>query len=122
MSQQSEKTKNVAPRGPMGGHGMGAMMPGAKAKDFKGSITKLVGYLGKYKWTIVFVWILTIVSTVFTILGPKILGQATDELFTGVMNQIAGAGAIDFGKIGVILLWLAGYMVSARFFHTCRVT
>lgn len=100
-----------------GGPGMmGAMMPGAKAKDFKGSIIKLAGYLGKHKWTILFVWILAIVSTVFTILGPKILGQATDVLFTGVMNKLAGAGGIDFGKIGGILLWLAGlYGVSAIF-------
>ena len=121
MSQQNEKTRNTAPRGPMGGGPMGGgpmrgMMPGAKAKDFKGSITKLAGYLGKHKWTILFVWFLAIVSTVFTILGPKILGQATDALFTGVMNQIAGAGGIDFGKIGGILLWLVGlYGISALF-------
>lgn len=121
MSQQNEKTRNTAPRGPVGGGPMGGgpmrgMMLGAKAKDFKGSITKLAGYLGKHKWTILFVWFLAIVSTVFTILGPKILGQATDALFTGVMNQIAGAGGIDFGKIGGILLWLVGlYGISALF-------
>ncbi len=51
------------------------MMPGAKAKDFKGTIRKLAGYLGSHKLTIVFVWLLTIVSTVFTILGPRILGR-----------------------------------------------
>ena len=106
------------PRGPMGGgHGpMGAMMPGAKAKDFKGSMKKLIGYLGKYKLTILFVWILAMVSTVFTIVGPRILGQATDELFTGMMAQIAGTGAIDFTSIGQILLTVAGlYGVSAVF-------
>ncbi|MCR8645919.1 ABC transporter ATP-binding protein/permease [Paenibacillus sp. N1-5-1-14] len=102
----------------MGGGGMmpGTMMPGAKAKDFKGSISKLIGYLGKHTRMIILVCILAIISTVFTILGPKILGQATDELFTGVMKQISGTGSINFGKIGEIILLLAGlYGVSALF-------
>jgi ATP-binding cassette subfamily B protein len=116
--------KNTAPkpRGPAGGGPMGGgpgMMMGAvgpKAKDFGGSIKKLVGYLGKYKWTIIIVWILAIVSTVFMILGPKILGTATDELFTGIMSKIAGTGNVDFDKIGGILLWLVGlYLISALF-------
>lgn len=100
-----------------GGHGpMGAMMPGAKAKDFKGSMKKLIGYLGKYRLTILFVWILAMVSTVFTIVGPRILGQATDELFTGMMAQIAGTGAIDFTGIGQILLQVAAlYGISTLF-------
>ncbi|MFA9379815.1 MAG: ABC transporter ATP-binding protein [Acetanaerobacterium sp.] len=108
MSEGNNKT-NSTQRGPMGG-GMrhGNMMVGAKAKDFKGSIAKLVGYLGKYKATIIFVWILAIASTVFIVLGPKILGQATDELFTGIMNQIAGTGVVNFAKIGGIILWLIG--------------
>ncbi|MEH7346985.1 ABC transporter ATP-binding protein [Bacillus sp. JJ1532] len=92
------------------------MMQGKKVKDFKGTMKQLVQYLGAYKWTIIFVWILAILSTVFTIVSPKILGQATDELFSGVMNQIAGIGSIDFGKIGEILLWLIGlYLLSALF-------
>ncbi|MEL7608904.1 MAG: ABC transporter ATP-binding protein [Bacillota bacterium] len=93
---------------------MHGMMPGAKAKDFKGSMAKLIAYLGSYKWTILFVWLLAVASTVFTILGPRILGQATDELFTGVMKVVAGTGSVDFEKIGGIILSLAGlYGVSA---------
>ncbi|MEO4055139.1 ABC transporter ATP-binding protein [Solibacillus sp. CAU 1738] len=101
----------------MGGGMMpGAMMPGAKPKNFKGSIVKLIGYLGKHTRMILLVCVLAIFSTVFTILGPKILGNAIDVLFTGVMNQIAGTGSINFKKIGGILLFLAGlYGVSALF-------
>ncbi len=117
------ETKNIPPkqrgpgRGPMGG-GPGMMMgpAGPKAKDFGGSVKKLIGYLGKYKWTIIIVWILAVASTVFMILGPKILGKATDELFTGIMSKIAGTGNVDFEKIGGILLWLVClYIVSALF-------
>ncbi|NCB52773.1 MAG: ABC transporter ATP-binding protein [Clostridia bacterium] len=100
----------------MGGPGMHGMMPGAKAKDLKGSLSKLIGYMGKYRPAIIFVWILAIVSTVFTIIGPKILGNATDELFAGIMGKIAGTGGVDFAKIGGIMLWLiALYAVSALF-------
>ncbi len=116
MSQENKKARPAAQRGPMGGGRgpMGGMMRGEKAKDFKGSIIKLIGYLGSHTRTILFVWVLAVASTVFTILGPKILGQATDELFAGVMKQLAGTGGIDFGKIGGILLWMAGlYGVSA---------
>ncbi|MGG2028105.1 ABC transporter ATP-binding protein [Gottfriedia sp. S16(2024)] len=92
------------------------MAPGQKAKDFKGSMTKLMGYLGAHKKTIIFVFILAIISTVFTILGPKILGKATDEIFSGVMKQISGSGKINFGKISVIGLWLIGlYLLSSLF-------
>jgi len=100
--------------GPMRGGPMGMMMPGAKAKDFKGSIKKLVGYLGSYKWTILAVCLLAMASTVFMIIGPKTLGKATDELYTGILSKIAGTGDVDFAKIGSILLWLVGlYVVSA---------
>ncbi|MCL2351656.1 MAG: hypothetical protein FWC55_03885, partial [Firmicutes bacterium] len=68
--------------GPMGG-GM-RMMPGEKAKDFKGAMLKLVKYLGAYKWAIMFVWALAIVSQVLMIIGPKILGHATDEIVSGM--------------------------------------
>ena len=119
MSAENNRTKSSEPKGPMGGGpGMmhGSMMAGAKPKDFKSSISKLIGYLGEYKLTIIFVLILAIASTVFTILGPKILGEATDELYTGVMNQIAGSGGVNFTKIGEFILWLIGlYGVSAIF-------
>ncbi|WP_419471612.1 ABC transporter ATP-binding protein [Gottfriedia acidiceleris] len=92
------------------------MAPGQKAKDFKGSMAKLMSYLGAHKKTIVFVFVLAIISTVFTILGPKILGKATDEIFSGVMKQISGSGKINFGKISVIGLWLIGlYLLSSLF-------
>lgn len=118
MSQHQNRTVHRMPGGPMrGGPGMRfGMMPGAKAKDFKGAISKLVGYLGKYKWMIVFVWVLAIASTVFSIIGPKILGKATDELFKGLMNKISGSGGIDFGRIGEILIrLLIIYLISAVF-------
>ena len=117
----SEHTKrNAMPQqrqhfGPGGGGPMGrGMMPGDKAKDFKGTILKLAGYLGKYKWTILIVWTLAIASTVFSILGPKILGGATDELFTGLMAKISGTGDINFDKIASIMLSLVAlYCFSA---------
>ncbi|WP_286163959.1 ABC transporter ATP-binding protein [Bacillus sp. AFS088145] len=92
------------------------MAPGQKAKDFKGSMSKLMSYLGAHKKTIVFVFVLAIISTVFTILGPKILGKATDEIFSGVMKQISGSGKINFSKISVIGIWLIGlYLLSSLF-------
>lgn len=116
MSNENNKQTTATPpaggpgagRGPMRGGPMGRMMPGDKAKDFKGSFRKLIGYLGKHKWPILIVCILAVASTVFMIFGPKILGKATDELFTGVMNKLAGTGSVDFGRIGQILLFLAG--------------
>jgi ATP-binding cassette subfamily B protein len=108
-------------RGPMGGHGpMGggprAMMKGEKPRDFKGTMAKLIRYLGRYRIMILVVMLFAIASTVFSIVGPKILGQATTKLFEGVMAQIAGTGSIDFGYIGnIILLTLGLYLVSALF-------
>lgn len=100
---------------PMGGPG--ALMPGEKAKDFKGTMKKFLGYLGSYKWTILVVFIFAVISTVFSVVGPKILGQATDELFKGIMSRISGKGTgINFDKIGqIILMLVALYVVSAVF-------
>jgi len=119
MSQTTNEQKPKPQRGPMGGGpGMHGMMAGEKAKDFSGTLAKLIGYLGKYVWMILFVWLLAVISTVFTIIGPKMLGQATDVLFTGLMAKIAGSGSIDFGKIGQIILWLVGlYAISAVFMY-----
>ncbi len=105
MSQQ--QTRGGAPI--MRGRGpgpVGMIGSGEKARDFKGSMKKLATYLGNYRWTIMIVWILAVASTVFMILGPKILGHATDTLFTGIMAQIAGTGSIDFAGIGAIILEL----------------
>jgi len=105
-------------RGPGAGHGPGAMMmSGEKAKDFKGTFKKLIHYMSRYKISIVIVFFFAIASTIFSILGPKILGKVTTSLFTGLMNQITGTGkGIDFGYIGNIMIWLAAlYVVSALF-------
>lgn len=102
-------------RGPMGGHEPGGMMvPGEKARDFKGTIRKLIGALGAQRGAIIVVLIIAAGSTVFMILGPKILGGATTILFSGVMAQIQGTGSIDFSGIGRILLTVLGlYGISA---------
>lgn len=101
----------------MGGR-MGGMMGGpvVKARDFKGTMGKLIAYLGKYKFAIVIVFIFAIASTAANIAGPKILGNATTKLFEGVMAQLSGSGSIDFDYIGrIILLTLGLYLVSALF-------
>ena len=102
-------------RGPGMGHG-GHGMPGEKAKDFKGTMKKLMAYLGMYKVPFLFVGIFAVGSTVFNILGPKILGKATTEIFNGLVGKISGGEGIDFDKIGRILLLLMGlYALSALF-------
>ncbi len=107
-------------RGPMGGGRGGgpmAMMKGEKARDFKGTMLKLIEYLGAYKISILIMMLFAAASTVFTIFGPKILGKATTKLFEGVMGQISGSGqGIDFDYIGqIILLTLGLYAVSSFF-------
>lgn len=103
-------------RGPMGhGHGR-AGMPVEKAKDFKGSMGKLIKYMRPYRIGIIFVMIFAIISTIFSIAGPKILGRATNVLSTGLMDKFQGTGSIDFDKIGKIVLVCIGlYAVSALF-------
>jgi ATP-binding cassette subfamily B multidrug efflux pump len=100
----------------MGGRGPMRMMKGEKARDFKGTMRKLLGYLRQYRIALLIVAIMAIASTVANIAGPKILGKATTRLFEGVMAQIAGTGTIDFDYIGRILLTvLALYLASALF-------
>ena len=93
--------------------------PGApveKAKDFKGTMKKLLQYLGAYKMSIVAVIIFAIGSTVFNIVGPKILGRATTEIFKGLVRKVSGGSGIDFTKIGKILgMLLVLYLCSALF-------
>jgi len=104
--------------GPMGGGpGGGVMRGGEKARNFKGTISRLVSYLADYKLGLITVFIFATASTVFTIVGPKILGKATTKLFEGVMAQIAGKGTgIDFTYIGNIILWMVGlYLLSTLF-------
>lgn len=103
-------------RGP-GGHGpMGAMMGGEKAKDFKGSFKKLLAYIGRYKFAVLAVMIFAAVSTVFNVLGPKVMGRATTELAEGLMRKIGGTGGIDFDKILQILLITLGLYVASSVF------
>ena len=109
-----EKTYQRPPRR---GHGGGrGMMPAEKAKDFKGSIGKLIAYIGRYKFPILVVMVFAIIGTVFNVVGPKILGKATTELSRGLMAKIAGTGGIDLTKIGRILIFvLWHYVISAVF-------
>ncbi|MCC6145939.1 MAG: ABC transporter ATP-binding protein [Anaerolineaceae bacterium] len=102
----------------MAGMGRGGPMAilrrGEKPRDFKGTLTKFAHYLGKYRSLILFVWTMAIASTAASIFGPKILGKATTQLFTGVMAQIAGTGSIDFDYISTIILQtLLLYLISA---------
>ena len=101
------------PRGRMGGrHGMST----EKAKDFKGTMKKLMGYLTQYKMGLLLVVIFAIGSTIFNIAGPKILGKATTELFHGLISKVSGGSGIDFDKIAKILIGLMClYVCSALF-------
>ena len=101
--------------GPMGGPGRN--MSTAKAKDFKKTTKKLIkNYLSKYKLALIIVIIFAIGSTIFTIVGPKVLGNATTEIFNGLVSKLSGGSGIDFGKLGAILLGLLGlYIASALF-------
>lgn len=92
------------------------MMAGGKPKDFKAAIRKLAIYIGRYKLSLVFIFVFAIASTVFMILGPKILGNAITELFNGLVAKVGGTGDIDFGKVGSILMLLIGlYVLSSLF-------
>ncbi len=127
MSAKNNTASNAgasrAPRGrgpmggPGGGHGpMGMGRPTEKARDFKGTMIKLGHYLSAYKLSIAVVLLFAIASTAASIIGPKILGRATTNLFEGVVSQIAGTGGIDFGYIGNILLQvLILYAASSAF-------
>ncbi len=101
-------------RGPMGPGGKGAP---ERAKNFKHTTKKLMNhYLAKYKVALIIVFIFAIGSTIFTIVGPKILGNATTEIFNGLVNKLSGGSGIDFGKIGQIAITLLIlYMISALF-------
>lgn len=97
-----------------GRRGHRGMMPGEKAKDFKGSFGRLFQYIGKYKAAILIVMALAACSTIFSVLGPKIMGKATTALSEGLMCKIAGTGGIDFAEIARILLFTLGlYLTSS---------
>lgn len=100
-------------RRPPRGHGK---MTGEKAKDFSGAVKKLLSYMKKYRVRMAVMMICAIAGTVFNIVGPKIMGKATTELFNGLVAKVNGTVSIDFGKIGMILVWTLGlYLFSAMF-------
>ena len=106
----------MMPHGGPGGRRRMMMAEGETVHDFRGTLHKLMGYLEGHHRRIVVVMIFAVASTVFTIIGPKILGNATTLLFEGIMAQIAGTGSIDFGAIGQILLTiLILYLVAGAF-------
>ena len=100
-----------------GGGRPGMLRGGEKARDFKGTMAKLLRYLSPYKFQFIIVLVFAIASTIFNIVGPKILGQATTKVFEGVVGMINGTGSgIDFVGIGNILLLLVGLYVAAAAF------
>jgi ATP-binding cassette subfamily B multidrug efflux pump len=116
MQQQRPGQPRRGPRGGPFGGGHMVMMPGEKARDFKGTMRKLIQYLRAYQLSIFIVIIFAIASTAASIIGPKILGQATTRLFEGVMAQLSGTGGVDFAYIGrIALLTLGLYLVSSLF-------
>ncbi len=114
MQRPGQQQQGPRMGGPMGGPMMGA--PVAKARDFKGTMKKLIEYLGAYRSLIIVVFIFAVLSTAASIAGPKILGNATTKLFEGVMAELNGTGEIDFAYIGrIALITLGLYLVSALF-------
>ena len=115
MSEAKKSSNSVPPRrGPrLGGPGAG-MGVTEKAKDMKGTLKKLLAYMGRYKIHLVFVVIMAVGGTIFSIVGPKIMGTATTEIFTGLVNQVSGGSGIDFDKIASILRLVLGlYFLSS---------
>lgn len=107
MSEQTEQdgVTRAPERPPRRPHGpMGMSLGGEKATDFKGTMKKLLHFMGKYKIALVIVVVFALGSTVFNIIGPKVLSTATTELFEGITAKIAGTGGINFDAVGVILL------------------
>ncbi|HAH19114.1 MAG TPA: multidrug ABC transporter ATP-binding protein [Eubacterium sp.] len=114
MAETKEDLKKVTQKrrhmGPPG------MMPGEKAKDFKGSIKNLIKYMGNDKIKVIIVMICAAISTVFVVVGPKIMGKATTELARGLMKKISQTGEIDFDYIAKILLITLGLYVCSSIF------
>ena len=114
MSQEKQEFRSNKPRrGPMGGGGGPVQPAGEKAKNFKGTIRKLIQYIGRYKFAVLAVLVFAVGSTVFTVVGPKILGKATTAIFEGLTGKLTGSGSIDFERIGqILLILLVLYLVS----------
>ena len=96
--------------------GHGGHMSAEKAKDFKTAMKRLLNYMKRYRLQLVVMMVFAVGSTIFNIVGPKVLGKATTELYEGLVSKISGGAGIDFGKIGEILLFALGlYLISSAF-------
>lgn len=104
--------RNNRPRRAMGGpHGMGA---GERAKDFSGTMRRLLREMGRWRLSLIAVAVLGVGSAAFSIIGPRKMGEVTTQIFTGLVSRLGGGPGIDYRRIGVLLLWLLGlYVVSA---------
>lgn len=119
MAEKQEEEKRAQHgRGPMGMGGGPVRAVTEKAKDFKGSIKRLVKYLSPYKISIIAVIVFAILSTIFAIVGPKIMGNVTTEIFNGIINKYKGIeeAGIDFTSIGKTLIFLIGLYVVSNVF------
>ena len=117
-----DMSRSVAPKrrpggaGPMGGggHGHGPGRVVEKPKDFKGTMRKLLGYVGKHKIAVFFAIAFAMCSVIFNIVGPKVLGEVTTKLYEGLVAKVSGTGSVDFDWIGRTLLLLLGlYLASS---------
>ena len=114
MSAQENAQAQEPRRGPMGHGPGGRMMPGEKPKNLKGTLAKLIAFMGRFKAALVVVLVFAVGSTIFNIVGPKVLSTATTELFNGIVAKIDGSGGIDFDAIARILVFTLGlYLLSA---------
>lgn len=114
MSAQENAQAQEPRRGPMGHGPGGRMMPGEKPKNLKGTLAKQIAFMGRFKAAIVVVLVFAVGSTIFNIVGPKVLSTATTELFNGIVAKIDGSGGIDFDAIARILVFTLGlYLLSA---------
>ena len=112
MADEMSKTVAAKRRPGGGGHGPGRVVE--KPKDFKGTMVKLLGYVGKHKIAVFFAIAFAMCSVIFNIIGPKVLGQVTTKLYEGLIAKVAGTGAVDFDWIGKTLLFLLGlYLASS---------
>ena len=116
MSRTDAPRRRPGGPGPMGGggHGHGPGRIVEKPKDFKGTMRKLLGYVGKHKIAVFFAIAFAMCSVLFNIVGPKVLGEVTTKLYEGLVAKVAGTGSVDFDWIGRTLLLLLGlYLASS---------
>lgn len=131
MQNSSQAQPKKPPR--VGGH-HGRMMMGEKPKDFKGTLKKMIKLMAQFKVLLVVMMLFAVGSTIFNIIGPKVLSEATTELFNGVTEKIAGTGAINFDLIAMILAatmtlyavsalcsWVQGWVMSYISQRTCYI-